>query len=102
MDPLSDDIASAVRRFIADNFTYRSGTKPLSESASLLEGGLIDSPRVMELIQFLETTFAIRIADDEILPENLDSINRIVGYVRRKLNTAEGKAFTHACALLNH
>lgn len=90
------DITSAVRAIIADNFMYREGVESLSESASLLESGLIDSTGVLELLLLLENTFSIRVADEEVLPENLDSIGRIVAYVRRKFMAPAEKAVAHA------
>ncbi|MBV8077465.1 MAG: acyl carrier protein [Planctomycetaceae bacterium] len=93
------DIEKAVREFIADNFMYREGIESLSDSDSLLESGLIDSTGILELVTFLESTFSIRIADQEVLPENLDSLERIVVFVRRKLDVvanAKDEVVTHA------
>ena len=56
------------------------------DAASFLESGLIDSTGILELVTFLESTYSIRIAEEgEVLPENLDSIERIVVFVRRKI-----------------
>ena len=54
------------------------------ESRSLLESGLIDSMGVLELVTFLESEFPITIADDEMLPTNLDTIGAIVAFIQRK------------------
>jgi acyl carrier protein len=72
-----------VRTFITSNF-YVANPESLTDDASLLEQGIIDSTGVLEVIGFLEDTFGIAIQDDEILPENLDSIARITAYVQRK------------------
>jgi len=56
----------------------------LDDDASFLTHNLLDSTGVLELVTFLEETFAIAIADDEIVPDNLDSLNRIEGFVTRK------------------
>lgn len=82
---MNHDISQAVRRFIAENFLYRDDTPALGADASLLEAGVIDSTGVLELVSFLETHFGIQIADEEMLPENLDSIRSICAYVERKL-----------------
>lgn len=92
------DIKKAVRKFVVENFLYREGAEALADSDSFLEGGLIDSTGVLELVTFLESSFAIRIADPEVLPENLDSVERVVAFVRRKLGastTARSEAVTH-------
>jgi len=63
---------------------FREELDSLPEHASLLDAGIIDSTGVLELVCFLESQFAIEIADDEMLPENLDSIAAISAYVQRK------------------
>jgi acyl carrier protein len=93
--PVRCDIVSAVRQLIADNFMYRQGDDSLSESTSLLDSGLIDSTGVLELLMLLEKTFAIRVADEEVVPENLDSIGRIAAYVGRKMHAIQ-EAVAHA------
>ena len=85
MDP---EISQAVRRFIAENFMFRDDGHGLGAEASLLEAGIIDSTGVLELICFLESTYDIEVADEEMLPENLDSIRAIASYVSRKLKSA--------------
>jgi len=78
---------SAVREFIAENFLFRADAD-ISDGQSLLEGGVIDSTGVLELIAFLEATYGISIADEEIVPENLDSIDNMSRYLARKLPVA--------------
>jgi acyl carrier protein len=77
-----------VRNFIRQNFVLGSdGEVDLGSDQSLLDLGLIDSSGVLELIDFLEETFSIRILDEETVPENLDTISRIVAFVGRKQAT---------------
>jgi acyl carrier protein len=76
-------IETTVRSFIADNFYVRD-IDALSSDASLLRRGIVDSTGVLELTAFLESAFAIKVADDEIVPENLDTIDAIVAFVARK------------------
>ena len=68
---------------------FREELDSLPENASLLDAGIIDSTGVLELVCFLESQFAIEIADDEMLPENLDSIAAISAYVQRKTHRAQ-------------
>jgi acyl carrier protein len=84
MDP---EISQAVRRFITENFMFRDEGQGIAAEASLLEAGIIDSTGVLELICFLESTYDIQVADEEMLPENLDSIRAITSYVSRKVKS---------------
>ncbi len=83
---MNHDISLAVRRFIAENFLFRDDAEAIAADASLLDAGVIDSTGVLELVCFLETTFGIQVADEDMLPENLDSIRAIGNYVTRKLS----------------
>jgi acyl carrier protein len=76
-------VRDQVRQFIVKNF-YVADAAALPDGASLLERGIIDSTGVLEVIAFIEKTFAVRVEDDEMLPENLDSIERIAAFVERK------------------
>jgi acyl carrier protein len=76
-----------VREFVRSNFLV-SDDVALTDQASLLELGIVDSTGVLEIIAFLERTFGLAVDDDEIVPENLDSIERIAAYVARKQGAA--------------
>ncbi len=67
-----------VREFITSNF-FVSDAARLTDDASLLDLGVVDSTGVLEIIGFLEQAFAVQVEDDEIVPANLDSIVRIAG-----------------------
>ncbi len=82
---MQKQIQTTVRKFIVDNFLYGQGGDSLDDKASLLGAGLIDSTGVLELVTFLESTFKVRVADAEIVPDNLDSVERIAAYVQGKL-----------------
>jgi len=77
------DIQQQVREFITRNF-FVSDAAGLTDGASLLDLGVVDSTGVLEIIGFLEGTFGLAVEDDEIVPANLDSIERIAAYVERK------------------
>jgi acyl carrier protein len=77
-----------LRQFIVDNFLFGREEIPLGNADSLLDLGVIDSTGVMELVGFLEQKYQIAIADEELVPENLDSIERLVRFVRRKIEMA--------------
>lgn len=78
------DIKESLRQFITTNF-YVPDPSALADGASLLDQGIIDSTGVLELTAFLESKFGIKVEDDELVPENLDSIANLEGYVTRKL-----------------
>lgn len=80
-------ISAQVREFITKNF-YVANAADLADEASLLDRGVIDSTGVLEVIGFLESTFGITVDDAEMLPENLDSIQRISEFVARKRQAA--------------
>lgn len=76
-------IKEQTRTFVTSNF-YVADPASLEDGASLLERGIIDSTGVLEVIMFIEETFGITVEDNEMLPDNLDSIERIADYVKRK------------------
>jgi acyl carrier protein len=77
-----------IRTFLAENFPLGEDPSSLPADASLLEAGIIDSTGVLELVDFVEMTYSVKVEDDELLPENLDSIRSIVAFVERKRSTA--------------
>jgi acyl carrier protein len=77
------DINQQVRAFVTSNF-YVADPTALDDQASLLDRGIIDSTGVLEVIFFIEETFGITVEDSEMLPENLDSIERISNFIARK------------------
>jgi acyl carrier protein len=74
-----------VREFLVENFLFGEGDH-LEETTSLLENGVIDSTGMLELVTFLEQTYHITIEDDDLIPENLDSLRSIAKFLKRKLN----------------
>ncbi len=83
-----DDIRGKLQAFITDNFLFGRLDGAISDDDSLVEGGVVDSTGVLSLVGFLEQSFGVRVQDDEIVPENLDSINRLVAYISRKQEAA--------------
>ncbi len=81
------DIKREVRAYIAENFLFGSGEK-WGDGDSLLGRSVLDSTGVLELVAFLEGTFAITIEDDELVPQNLDSLDAIAAYVGMKQGRA--------------
>ena len=80
--------SAKIRQFIADNFLFREDRASVGDDESLLDAGLIDSTGVLELVAYLEGEFGIQMADADIVPDNLDSIAKITGFVEGKLAEA--------------
>lgn len=79
-----DDIKKQIRKFIVDNFLFGQD-EGLTDSTSFLDKGIIDSTGVLELATHLENTFKIKVKDEELVPENLDSIDGVAKYLQGKL-----------------
>ncbi|MFZ1984132.1 MAG: acyl carrier protein [Desulfatitalea sp.] len=72
-----------IRNFIIENFMFGNGDG-LENDTSFLEEGIIDSTGILELVTFIEKEFAISVADEDLIPENLDSINKVEKYLNSK------------------
>ena len=81
------DVNTTIRSFIIDNFLFEEDEK-LKEDTSFLESGIIDSTGILELVTFLEETYGISVEDEELIPENLDSIKNVGAYLERKTQGA--------------
>jgi len=74
----------AVRQYIIENFLFGDAEPLQNDSISLLDGGILDSVGVMELVAFLEQDFSLTISDEDLIPENLDSVDNLVKYIGRQ------------------
>lgn len=81
---MSDETRAAIRTFIVENFLFGDASQPLPADLSLIDNDLIDSTGILELVGFLEERFAISVADADIVPANLDTIETIAGFIARK------------------
>lgn len=73
-----------IRKFINDNFLFGQGESSFTDDDSFLDKGIIDSTGVLELVAFLEEQFGIKVEDEELVPENLDSTNNLVNFINSK------------------
>lgn len=80
-------VKEEVVQFLKENFYFNIETFTLNEDDSFMEKGIIDSTGILELIEFLEEKYSIYIEDDELTPENLDSLNRVEVFIARKVHT---------------
>ncbi|MBN2424899.1 MAG: acyl carrier protein [Calditrichaceae bacterium] len=80
------DVKQQVRDYIIENFLFGDTSTQFSDEDSFMEKGILDSTGILEVITFLEESYGIKIEDDELVPENLDSINNIASFISRKKN----------------
>lgn len=73
-----------IRDFILENYLFSDDQSELDSNDSFLEQGIIDSTGILEVLFFLEDEFGVKVEDDEIIPENLDSVHNIVNFVAKK------------------
>jgi acyl carrier protein len=73
-----------IRKYILENLLFTEDDSALQDDESFLDGGIIDSTGVMEIILFIEENFGFRVNDDEMLPANLDSVNNLATFIKRK------------------
>lgn len=79
------DITDTVRGYLEEFVTYGD---PVADDTSLFDEGILDSLGSMEMIEFLEKKFSIKFNDEDVVPENLGSINQVVGFVEMKMEAA--------------
>lgn len=80
-----------LRKFIIENYLFGQNVE-FSDGESLQDRGILDSTGVLELVTFLEDTWHITVEDNELLPENLDSIDRLAAFLERKLKAPAAAA----------
>lgn len=81
-----EQIAEDIRSFLFENYLFGYDEQNFSNDSSFLDLGVLDSTGILELILFIEGKFHIQVLDEEILPENLDSINCVSSLVYKKIN----------------
>ncbi len=79
------DNSSKVREFVVENLLFGDG-EALKYDTSFMEEGIVDSTGILELVFFIEETFGFSVEDDELVPENMDSLQNIVRFIDRKLD----------------
>jgi acyl carrier protein len=77
------DVSETIRQFIIENFLFED-TDTLDEDTSFLETGIMDSTGVLEMVSFIEDSFSIAMSDEDLVPENLDSIGGVRRYIEKK------------------
>ena len=78
------DPVQKLRNYIFENFLFTEDESALGNDDSFMEKGIIDSTGILEVIEFIGEEFGIIVEDDELVPENLDSVNNLTAFIQRK------------------
>ncbi|WNO08516.1 acyl carrier protein [Teredinibacter sp. KSP-S5-2] len=73
-----------LRHYILENYLFTDDQSQLDNTDSFMEKGILDSTGIMEVIFFIEEEFGVQVADEEMIPENLDSVNNLVNFINKK------------------
>lgn len=73
-----------IRQYILQNFLFTDDPATLADDDSFLQLGIIDSVGALEIALFLEQTFGFAVKEDEMLPENLDSVDQLTAFVENR------------------
>jgi acyl carrier protein len=82
-----------LRQYVIDNFLFGEGGSELKNEDSFMERGIIDSTGVLELVAFLEEKFQVNVEDEDLIPANLDSINNLLLYLKKKQSLKKSNPF---------
>lgn len=76
--------SALIRDYIAKNLLFSESGFSYDDDASFLDEGIIDSLGIIELVTFVEKQFGISVADQDLVPDNFDSVRKLDAFVRRK------------------
>jgi acyl carrier protein len=79
-----DEVRQKLRHFILENYLFSDDQNALKDDDSFLDGGILDSMGILELIEYLDEGLGIKVEGDELVPDNLDSINSLIKYISAK------------------
>jgi acyl carrier protein len=85
---MTDALREQIRDFILENYLFTSDTSALGLDDSLLGRGIVDSTGMLEIIFFIEEQLGVKVKDEEMIPENLDGVNKIANFVASKRQAA--------------
>ena len=73
-----------LRQYIIENFLFGNENASLDDGESFLESGIIDSTGILEVVGFLEDEFGFEVTDEDLVPDNFDSIDKLIAYIEKK------------------
>lgn len=80
----TDSVEEAIRKHVAENLLFTSGSLPIGDEDSFIENSVVDSTGVLDLVLFVESRFGIAVTDRDVIPENFDSVSSMARYIRGK------------------
>jgi len=80
-----DDVRANLRTFILENYLFTDDQAALADTDSFLDGGILDSMGILELIDHLDDSYSIKVEGDELVPDNLDSIDNLIKFIATKI-----------------
>jgi acyl carrier protein len=83
---MENDTRGKVKKYILENFLFSADSNAIHDDVSFMKSGIVDSTGILEIISFLEEEFQIHVDDEEVTPENLDSIYLVAKYVENKIS----------------
>jgi acyl carrier protein len=84
MEKNESEVKAKLREFVSGNFLLGKSASEVGDTDSFLESGIVDSTGILEFVGYLQETWGIEVADEELLPENFDTINNLAAFVIRK------------------
>ncbi len=85
---MSESLLQRIQKFILENYLFTDDASALGVDDSLLGRGIVDSTGMLEIIMFIEEQLGVTVMDEEMVPENLDSVSRIAAFVESKRKAA--------------
>jgi acyl carrier protein len=85
---MADSLRNEIRDFILENYLFTNDASSIDLDDSLLDRGIVDSTGMLEIIFFIEERLGIKVRDEELIPDNLDSVNKIAQFVEARRNAA--------------
>ena len=82
------NVLETVKAYVVENFLFGDDSR-IGPKTEFLENGILDSTGVLELVGFLEEKFGIRVEDDELVPDNMNSLEKITLYISKKTGKIE-------------
>jgi len=84
-----NEVKDKIRGYIVENFLFSEDKTLLVDDKSFIDSGILDSTGILEIVGFTEEEFGIKVEDDEMIPDNLDSVSRLVGFILRKTGKSD-------------
>jgi len=79
-----DNVKKQLRDYIVENFLFGDTETEFSDTDSFMEKGILDSTGILDVILYLEENFNMKVEDDELIPDNLDSVDNLTAFIERK------------------